>query len=112
MERNRIQANAGGRPEASMNRRGFLTGLIAAPAVILTPGLLMPVRAQRILHPVWGPHLYQVNFYKNGLWIGGTNPSEPLFGPGHTFNLDEPVSFKAGDIFGIELGDLIQIGAA
>jgi hypothetical protein len=27
-----------------MNRRGFLTGLIAAPAVILTPGLIMPVR--------------------------------------------------------------------
>lgn len=28
-----------------MNRRGFLTGLLAAPAVITTPGLLMPVRA-------------------------------------------------------------------
>lgn len=27
-----------------MNRRGFLTGIIAAPAVILTPGLLMRVR--------------------------------------------------------------------
>jgi len=30
-----------------MNRRGFLTGLLAAPVVITTPGLLMPVR------PVW-----------------------------------------------------------
>ncbi len=31
-----------------MNRRGFLTGMLAlgaAPAIITTPGLLMPVRA-------------------------------------------------------------------
>lgn len=28
-----------------MNRRGFLTGLLASPAVITTPGLLMPVKA-------------------------------------------------------------------
>lgn len=28
-----------------MNRRGFLGGLLAAPAVITTSGLLMPVRA-------------------------------------------------------------------
>lgn len=28
-----------------MNRRGFLTGLLYTPAVITTPGLLMPVRA-------------------------------------------------------------------
>lgn len=27
-----------------MNRRGFLTGLLAAPVVITTPGLLMPVK--------------------------------------------------------------------
>lgn len=27
-----------------MNRRGFLLGALAAPAVITTPGLLMPVR--------------------------------------------------------------------
>ena len=26
-----------------MNRRGFLAGLLAAPAIIRTPGLLMPV---------------------------------------------------------------------
>jgi hypothetical protein len=104
-----------------MNRRSFLTGLVAAPAVILTPGLLMPVRAQ----PIWTPNglfieeqrtnfLYSVNFFKNGQWVGGTNPSEPCIEPryGHTFNLDEPVSFKAGDIFGIELGDLIQLGTA
>lgn len=28
-----------------MNRRGFLGYVVAAPAVILTPGLLMPVRS-------------------------------------------------------------------
>ncbi len=28
-----------------MNRRGFLAGLLASPAVIITPGLLMPVKA-------------------------------------------------------------------
>ncbi len=28
-----------------MNRRKFLTGLVASPVVITTPGLLMPVRA-------------------------------------------------------------------
>lgn len=28
-----------------MNRRGFLSGLITAPAVIITPGLLMPVHS-------------------------------------------------------------------
>lgn len=28
-----------------LSRRGFISGLLAAPAVITTPGLLMPVRA-------------------------------------------------------------------
>ena len=28
----------------ALNRRGFLGGLLAAPAIIRTPGLLMPVR--------------------------------------------------------------------
>ncbi|MEM9739546.1 MAG: hypothetical protein AAF829_06720 [Pseudomonadota bacterium] len=27
-----------------MNRRGFIAGALAAPAVVVTPGLLMPVR--------------------------------------------------------------------
>lgn len=41
-----------------MNRRGFLRGLIAAaaaPAIITTPGLLMPVkpvRARRLIYPI------------------------------------------------------------
>lgn len=30
-----------------MNRRGFLGGLLAMPAIIRTPGLLMPVRPMR-----------------------------------------------------------------
>jgi hypothetical protein len=32
-----------------MNRRGFLTGLIAAPVVIRTAGLLMPIKAQPLI---------------------------------------------------------------
>jgi len=32
-----------------MNRRNFLGGLLAAPAIIRTPGLLMPVSAQPII---------------------------------------------------------------
>ncbi len=35
-----------------MNRRGFLTGLLASPAVITTPGLLMPVKAWSETWPV------------------------------------------------------------
>lgn len=36
-----------------MRRRGFLRGLLAAPVVITTPGLLMPV----VAHPlIWGPN--------------------------------------------------------
>ena len=37
-----------------MNRRGFLQGLIAAPAVITTPGLLMPVKAAPLEFPFHG----------------------------------------------------------
>lgn len=32
-----------------LSRRGFLGGLLAAPAVIRTPGLLMPIRAPLLL---------------------------------------------------------------
>lgn len=38
-----------------MNRRGFLTGLLAAPVVITTPGLLMPVRSLALPEPVFIP---------------------------------------------------------
>ena len=31
-----------------MKRRSFLTGLLAAPVVITTPGLLMPVKALEV----------------------------------------------------------------
>jgi hypothetical protein len=30
-------------------RRGFLTGLLAAPAIIRTPGLIMPIRGARVI---------------------------------------------------------------
>ena len=34
-----------------MNRRGFILGALAAPTVIRTPGLLMPVKP-RIQYPI------------------------------------------------------------
>ena len=44
-----------------MNRRGFLTGIIAAcvaPAIIKTPGLLMPIKPALVTTPweVWEYH--------------------------------------------------------
>lgn len=41
-----------------LRRRGFISGLglLAVPAIIRTPGLLMPVKPQRALPPPWfGP---------------------------------------------------------
>lgn len=35
-----------------MKRRGFLLGLLAAPAIIRTPGLLMPVRPVRPIYQI------------------------------------------------------------
>jgi hypothetical protein len=83
-----------------MNRRGFLTGLIAAPAVILTPGLLMPVRAQPIWTPRNGGRYYEVNFFKNDEWIGGTNPNSSSY---FCFDFGKVESFGPGDIIGIEM---------
>lgn len=56
-----------------MNRRRLLLELVAAPAVIRTPGLLMPVRAYaqdcyvRVV-PTWAPPVFRpvstwVDFY-------------------------------------------------
>lgn len=38
-----------------MNRRGFLTGILAAPAIIRTPGLLMALSVPRfeVLNEAW-----------------------------------------------------------
>lgn len=47
-----------------MNRRGFLQGLIAAPAVITTPGLLMPVKAAPLGYPF---RAYGFG-YRNHVW--------------------------------------------
>ena len=38
-----------------MNRRGFILGALSAPAVITTPGLLMPVRALEPQHGWYSP---------------------------------------------------------
>jgi len=47
-----------------MNRRGFLTGIIAAaaaPAIIRTPGLIMPIKPALVLPPreIWDATIKQ-----------------------------------------------------
>ena len=48
-----------------MNRRRFLAGLLSTPAVITTPGLLMPVRAWPTLYP------YQIEMMN---WLYASTP--------------------------------------
>jgi hypothetical protein len=45
-----------------LRRRGLLAGLLFAPAIIRTPGLLMPVKA--VVEPVYDPNRW-------GVWCGG-----------------------------------------
>jgi hypothetical protein len=87
------------------SRRSLLSGLIAAPAVILTPGLLMPVRRwiepfQRIADGRC------VKFYKNGQLVGMA-PLVPQ-APG-AFSWKAPPersTFCPDDIIAIEFPDL------
>ena len=60
-----------------MNRRGFLLGALAAPAVIKTPGLLMPVKKvilppkRYVLHWPVNPNRL-IPFEKEPLHFDGT----------------------------------------
>ena len=62
-----------------MNRRFFLRGLIAAPLVITTPGLLMPVKA-----------LPKPFAYVSGLLLNGTQFIHEIYDA-------RPASFVAGE---------------
>ena len=62
-----------------MNRRFFLRGLIAAPIVITTPGLLMPVKA-----------LPKPFAYVSGLLLNGTQFIHEIYDA-------RPASFVAGE---------------
>lgn len=65
-----------------LDRRGFLTGLgaafVAAPAVIRTPGLLMPVKPV-----IASPHVFAPAFTET---ICGFYPLEP-------YAWDDPISY-------------------
>lgn len=66
-----------------MNRRSFLTGLVAAPAVIRIPGLLMPVR----------------KFVEKGRAFGSVNLSEnPVW---THFDFSGPIHYVVYDDTGI-----------
>lgn len=52
-----------------MNRRGFLKSILAAPVVITTPGLLMPVKALEVPR---GPVIIVWDSISNG-WVVDAN---------------------------------------
>lgn len=54
------------RPMLNLTRRTALFGLLAAPAIIRTPGLLMPIKPQRVVS--WSGWVPYVDFM-NGDWI-------------------------------------------
>jgi hypothetical protein len=45
-----------------LRRRSLIGALLAAPAIIRTPGLLMPVKP-------WSPWIYQENSYSRGYFV-------------------------------------------
>lgn len=55
-----------------MKRRGFLAGLLFAPAIIRTPGLLMPIKASVI----GGPSLWLVSWSSDEVY--GHSPAHQV----------------------------------
>ena len=49
-----------------MQRRSLILSALAAPFVVRTPGLLMPVRPTRVVHHAW--------------WLGTVEPINPARG--------------------------------
>jgi len=72
-----------------LSRRNLLKGLIAAPLVISTPGLLMPVKALPP-EPAYG-------MYVKGVWLDGT-----------PFNIGVEQGYSAADIGGMEWFDMVK----
>lgn len=57
-----------------MNRRAFLSGLLFAPAIIRTPGLLMPVRP--LLKPTTGAFPRWTVEHYNGVMVDSVSDDE------------------------------------
>jgi hypothetical protein len=55
----------------NLSRRRFLTGAVAAPAIILTPGLLMPVRK------LWTPPTWEevIRDMQDAYIVTGVDPA-------------------------------------
>ena len=59
---------------ALIHRRGFLTGLLAMPAIIRTPGLLMPVRPERLADSELMSIILNGPFIWRSPWVVPTKP--------------------------------------
>jgi hypothetical protein len=70
-----------------LSRRNLLKGLIAAPLVITTPGLLMPVKA---IEPAYG-------MYVKGVWLDGT-----------PFHIEIEHKYSAADIGGMDWFGMVK----
>ena len=72
-----------------MNRRELLRGLICAPLVISTPGLLMPVKALPVEH-------FVPSMVIKGVWLDGT-----------FFNIEIEYGHSAMDVAGMDWFDAV-----
>lgn len=93
-----------------MNRRNLFRGLLSTVAVLKIGKL----PAAPVLPPVWDKSptafsvtprgVYQVNFFKNGKWVSGTNPNVDIFDPvrWEMTMPSEHQTFGADDVLTIE----------
>ena len=65
--------------KGNMHRRSFIRGLLAAPVVITTPGLLMPVRSVPLGPPpiLIGPPIFENMPEDLRIWTSNTLLVEP-----------------------------------
>ncbi len=102
-----------------MNRRAFLTGLIAAPLVVRTAGLLMPVKViepvrltaaeiEKLVRPPMGGSLWHISWgeLSNEMFPGQFGKARPMFNltPG-------AVNYVAGEFrpIGLTPGNRIEL---
>lgn len=98
-----------------MNRRSFLLGLAAglAPAIIRTPGLLMPVRALAVPNGRWSPAAWSREQFERGLIVSQEEMEESLgFGLAQLKTEGDRIAYDGGmDLSEAALeGALLQIG--
>src|SRR3954471_10513936 len=92
-----------------MNRRNLFRGLLATVAALKIGKL----PAAPVVPPVWDESpttfavtpqgVYQINFFKNGKWMSGTNPHVEMFDPVKWAMPMEENTFKPGDVMSIDV---------